>query len=94
MKATLHFVDINQIYHFFFETFYGVGCLVGLGLLISLIACIVLERKTRAIYKNHEKSEDEWSLFDDDDDDDESSTTSNSGNAASSASAASSTEVR
>lgn len=91
MKATQHFVDINQIYHFFFETFYGVGCLVGLGLLISLIACIVLERKTRAIYKNHEKSEDEWSLFDDDD---ESSTTSNSGNAASSASAASSTEVR
>lgn len=61
-------------------------------MLISLIACIVLERKTRAIYKNHEKSEDEWSLFDDDDD--ESSTTSNSGNAASSASAASSTEVR
>ena len=91
MKATLHFVDINQIYHFFFETFYGVGCLVGLGLLISLIACIVLERKTRAIYKNHEKSEDEWSLFDDDD---ESSTTSNSSNAASSASGASSTEVR
>ena len=91
MKATLHFVDINQIYHFFFETFYGVGCLVGLGLLISLIACIVLERKTRAIYKNHEKSEDEWSLFDDDDDD-ESSTTSNSSNAASSASGASSTE--
>ena len=92
MKATLHFVDINQIYHFFFETFYGVGCLVGLGLLISLIACIVLERKTRAIYKNHEKSDDEWSLFDDDDD--ESSTTSNSSNAASSASGASSTEVR
>lgn len=69
MKATHYFVDFNQIYHFLFETFYGVGCLVGLGLLVSLVACVVLEKKTRAIYKNHEKTEDEWSLFDDDDDD-------------------------
>ena len=29
---------------------------------------VVLERKTRKIYKNHEKSPEDWDLFDDDDD--------------------------
>lgn len=58
-------MDFSEIYHFLFETFYGIGCLIGLGLLISLIFCVVLERKTRSIYKNHEKTEDDWSLFDD-----------------------------
>lgn len=67
MKAKQQQVDFDSIYHFLFETFYGVGCLVGIGLLISLLACVILEKKTRAIYKNHEKSEDDWSLFDDDD---------------------------
>ena len=67
-KAKSHLMDFGGIYHFLFETFYGIGCLVGLGLIISFIACIVLERKTRSIYKNHEKTEDDWSLCDDGDD--------------------------
>ena len=58
-------MDFGEIYHFLFETFYGIGCLVGLGLLVSLVVCVVLEKRTRKIYKNHEKTEDDWSLFDD-----------------------------
>ena len=64
-------MDFGAIYHFLFETFYGIGCLVGLGLVVSFIVCVILEKKTRSIYKNHEKSEDDWSLFDDDDDEEE-----------------------
>ena len=58
-------MDIYQIYHFLFETMPGIGVLIGIGIVLSLIVCVVLERKTRKIYKNHEKSEDDWSLFDD-----------------------------
>ena len=45
----------------------GIGCLVGAGLVLSVIACIIMERRTRKQFKNHEKTEDDWSLFDDDD---------------------------
>ena len=59
----------NPLYHFLFETMPGIGILVGGGLVISIIVCLILERKTRKQYKNHEKTEDDWSLFDDDDED-------------------------
>ena len=62
-------MDIDEIYHFLFETMPGIGCLVGAGLVLSVIACIIMERRTRKQFKNHEKTEDDWSLFDDDDED-------------------------
>lgn len=64
------FMDINQVYHFLFETMPGIGVLVGAGIIISIIVCLILERKTRKRYKNHAKTEDDWSLFDDDDEED------------------------
>ena len=63
-------MDIDEIYHFLFETMPGIGCLVGAGLVLSVIACIIMERRTRKQFKNHEKTEDDWSLFDDDDEED------------------------
>ena len=60
-------MDIGEIYHFLFETMPGIGCLVGAGLVLSIIACVIMERRTRKQFKNHEKTEDDWSLFDDDD---------------------------
>ena len=60
-------MDIDEIYHFLFETMPGIGCLVGAGLVLSIIACVIMERRTRKQFKNHEKTEDDWSLFDDDD---------------------------
>ncbi|MCI8468135.1 MAG: hypothetical protein HFJ75_01300 [Eggerthellaceae bacterium] len=61
-------MDMGELYHFLFETMPGIGCLVGAGLILSVIACIIMERRTRKQFKNHEKTEDDWSLFDDDED--------------------------
>ncbi|WP_101720906.1 DUF6724 family protein [Eggerthella timonensis] len=62
-------MDFGELYHFLFETYVGIGCLVGLGLVISLIACVIMERRTRKTFTNHEPDEDDWSFFDDDEDD-------------------------
>lgn len=68
-------MDAGAIYHFLFETFTGIGILVAAGLVISLILCVILERKTRSVYKDRgPKVDDEWSLFDDDDDEEEEET--------------------
>ncbi len=60
-------MDAAEIYHFLFETYLGVGVMIVAGLIISLILCVVLERKTRRVYQDRgPRSEtDEWSLFDD-----------------------------
>ena len=62
-------MDFGEVYHFLFETFAGIGCLVGIGLVLSIIACVIMERRTRKRFANREKSEDDWSFFDDDDND-------------------------
>ena len=59
-------MNIEELYHFLFETMPGMGILVGAGIVLSILACIILERKTRKQFKNHAKTEDDWSLFDDD----------------------------
>lgn len=63
-------MDFGALYHFLFETYVGIGCLVGAGLIISLIACVIMEHRTRKTFASREASEDDaWSFFDDDDDD-------------------------
>ncbi len=64
-------MDADQLYHFLFETFPGIGVLFGITLVLCLIACVLMEHRTRKKYKNHEKTEDDWSFFDDDEDEDE-----------------------
>lgn len=64
-------MDFEALYHFLFESFAGIGVLIGCGLVISIIACVIMEKRTRKVYKNHEKTADDWSLFDDDDEDEE-----------------------
>ena len=62
---------MGQIGTFFDWLFYkpaGVLCLIVGGIIFFLIVSVVLERKTRKLYKNHEKSPEDWDLFDDDDD--------------------------
>lgn len=61
-------VDVGAVYHFLFETFEGIGVLVGVGLILGLIACVIMERRTRKRFKDHEKAEDDWSFFDNDTD--------------------------
>ena len=60
-------MNIGEIYHFLFQTIPGVGVLVAICLVLSLIVSVIMERRTRKIYTNHERTEDDWSLFDDDD---------------------------
>ncbi len=60
-------MDINELYHFLFETIPGIGILVGAGIVISLICCVIFELRTRKRYRDRGTSEnmDEWSLLDD-----------------------------
>lgn len=67
-------MDFGSIYHFLFETYAGIGCLVGAGLVVSVILCVILENRTRKTYKDRgpkQEGEDEWSLFDDADEADD-----------------------
>ena len=62
---------MDQLLSFFewlFKTRAGVLTLLGAGIVLFFIISAVLEVRTRARYKNHEKSPDDWDLFDDDDD--------------------------
>ena len=49
-----------------FYTREGVLRLVLGAVVVFLIVAVVLERRTRMMYHNHEKSESDWSLFEDD----------------------------
>lgn len=64
-------MDIGQIYHFLFETYAGIGCLVGIFLLVTLLLAFLLERRTRRIYKDRPLEEDFSELEDDEDEDEE-----------------------
>ena len=56
---------INNFFTWLFSSRQGVIVLIVGGIMLFLIIAFVLERRTRAMYKNHEKSPDDWDLFDD-----------------------------
>ena len=62
-------MDFSSIYHFLFETFAGIGVLVLIILAASVIACVVMEWRTRRTFKDRGPAEDDddFSFFDDDD---------------------------
>ena len=65
-------MSLNELYHFLFETYAGMGVLMGAVLVLSIIVCIVLERRTKRLFRDRGPAEkDEWSLFGDDDEDEE-----------------------
>lgn len=66
-------MDLGELYHFLFETIPGIGVLIGVGLVLSIIASVIMERRTRKRFANHEPTEDDWSFFDDDEDEDDDS---------------------
>lgn len=64
---------ILNLYHFLFESFAGLGILVLSILLISVIACFIMERRTRNTFVDRgprDDDDDEFTFFDDDDDED------------------------
>ena len=59
-------MEFDEIYHFLFETYGGIGILVGSGLIISIIVSFLLELRTRKMFKNHELDPvDEWAIIED-----------------------------
>lgn len=62
-------MDFGQIYHFLFETYAGIGVLVGASLVICVIVAAILELRTRKTYvdRGEKPEDDQWSIFDDDD---------------------------
>ena len=64
-------MDFGEIYHFLFETYVGIGVLVGISLVLCVIIAAVLEMRTRKTYVDRGPSDDddEWSIFDDDETD-------------------------
>ncbi len=64
-------MEFSDIYHFLFETYAGIGVLVGASLVLCIIIAAILEFRTRKTYVDRgpkgEDEEDEWSLFDDGD---------------------------
>ena len=63
-------MDFGAIYHFLFETYAGIGALVGISLVLCVIIAAVLELRTRKTYVDRGPSDDddEWSIFDDEED--------------------------
>ena len=60
---------ITDFFTWLFNDRAGVFALIAGGIVIAFIVAFVLERKTRERYTNHERTDDDWSLFDDDEDD-------------------------
>lgn len=61
-------MDFAAIYHFLFESFAGIGILVGAGLVISVLACLIMEWKTRRTFKDRgpvDEEDDGFSFFED-----------------------------
>ncbi len=63
-------MDLISIYHFLFESFAGIGVLVFIILIASVIACVIMEWRTRRTFKDRGPTEDDddFTFFDDDDD--------------------------
>ena len=58
---------VSQFFGWLFGTRPGVIALVAGGIVLFLIISVGLEVKTRKRFKNHEKKEGDWDLFDSDD---------------------------
>lgn len=53
------------IIHFLFETYAGIGVLVGSCLVLSLVVAFLLEMRTRRVFKDRGPKADGDSFFDD-----------------------------
>ena len=69
-------MNFDELYHFLFETYTGVGILVASCLVLCVLIAIILEWRTRRTYVDRgpktEDEDDEWSIFDDDEEEGES----------------------
>ena len=59
---------IGDFFTWLFNDKMGVICLILGGIVLCLIIALLMERKTKKIYFNHEKGEGDWELFGEDED--------------------------
>ncbi len=59
---------IADFFTWLFSDKVGVLCLIAGGIVICLIIALLMERKTKRRYFNHEKTDGDWDLFGDDED--------------------------
>ncbi len=60
---------MTEVYHFLFETFQGIGVLLGAALIISIVACVIMERRAKkALDERHAALRAQRDEDDDDDD--------------------------
>ena len=70
-ERLIYKMNFDEIFHFLFETYAGVGVLILVALVLSIVVCAIWERATRRKYVDRGPSKDEWAIFDDDDDDED-----------------------
>lgn len=58
-------MDFAELYHFLFETYEGIGIMILACLVLTTIIAAVLERRTRATFKDRGEREDSWFADDD-----------------------------
>lgn len=56
-------MDFAALYHFLFETMPGIGCLVLVFLVASVLVAAILERRTLATFKDRGNVEDDGWKF-------------------------------
>lgn len=61
-------MDFDQLYHFVFETYEGIGISILVCLVICVLLAFLLERRTRAKFRDRPKAEDDFDLFEEIDD--------------------------
>ncbi|HJA30001.1 DUF6724 family protein [Thermophilibacter provencensis] len=57
---------IGDFFTWLFNDRMGVICLIVGGIVLCLLIALLMERKTKKRYFNHEKSEGDWDLFGED----------------------------
>ena len=58
---------IGDFFTWLFNDRMGVVCLIVGGIVLCLLIALLMERKTKKRYFNHEKTEGDWDLFGEDD---------------------------
>lgn len=68
-------MDWDGLYHFLFETYAGVGILVAIVFVVTIICSVIMEYRTRKTFVDrgprNEDDDDDWSFFDDDDEEED-----------------------
>ena len=61
-------MDFDQLYHFVFETYTGIGISILVCVVICTLLAFIMEKRTRKIYRDRPKSENDFDLFEEIDD--------------------------